>query len=69
MVRLLAAVGLVTALLVVPANAVPRANAANMSYGACKTKVMQDGRKLDSSCRCFCGRLCHVWIRECMAGR
>jgi len=60
--RLLAAVGLVTALLVVPANAAKKASAAKMTFGACKTKVMQDGRNLDTSApipkfASFCGTL------------
>jgi hypothetical protein len=42
--------------------------ATKMSFGACKTKVMQDPRNLDGKSRNYCGRSCMVKVRECMQG-
>lgn len=39
-----------------------------MSFGACKTKVMQDPRNLDGKSRNYCGRSCMVKVRACMQG-
>jgi hypothetical protein len=45
------------------------ANAATkMSFGACKTRVMQDPRNLDGRSRVYCGRSCMVKVRACMQG-
>ena len=49
--------------LVVPVTAQTK-----MSFGACKTKVMQDTRNLDGTNRNYCGRGCMVKVRECMRG-
>jgi hypothetical protein len=39
-----------------------------MSFGACKTTVMQDTRNLDGTNRNYCGRSCMVKVRACMRG-
>jgi len=39
-----------------------------MSFGACKTKVMQDGRNLDGNNRNYCGRGCMAKVRACQRG-
>jgi hypothetical protein len=49
--------------LVAPATAQTK-----MSFGACKTKVMQDPRNLDGKSRNYCGRSCMVKVRACMRG-
>jgi hypothetical protein len=42
--------------------------ATKMSLGACKTRIMQDSRNLDSTNRNYCGRGCMVKVRACMQG-
>jgi len=42
--------------------------AAKMSFGACKTRIMQDSRNLDGPNRNYCGRGCMVKVRACMQG-
>jgi hypothetical protein len=54
---------LVGVAIVVPAKAAPK-----MSFGACKTKVMQDSRNLDGPGRNYCGRGCLVKVRACVRG-
>jgi len=61
--KLVAVLGFVAALAVVPANAAPKA-----AFGACKTKVMQDSRNLDGPNRNYCGRGCMAKVRACMSG-
>jgi hypothetical protein len=39
-----------------------------MSFGACKTKVMQDPRNLDGTNRNYCGRGCMAKVRACQSG-
>ena len=51
--------GLVAIVVIVPASAAPK-----MSYGACRTKVMQDSRNLRHGT--FCDRACGAAIRRCM---
>ena len=55
--------GLAAALVIMPASAAPK-----MSFGACKTRVMQDSRNLDGPNRNYCGRSCMVKVRACMSG-
>ena len=50
------------------AVAAPASAAPKMSFGACKTKVMQDSRNLDGTNRNYCGRSCMVKVRACMNG-
>jgi hypothetical protein len=57
----LIAAGLVAMVVIVPANAAPK-----MSYGACKTKVMQDPRNLRQGT--FCDKACVAAIKRCQAG-
>ena len=61
--QLLVLAGLIAAVVVVPANDAPK-----MSFGACKTKVMQDARHLDGPNRTYCGAGCMAKVRACMSG-
>ena len=61
--KLAIVIGFVAALVVMPVSAAPK-----MSFGACKTKVMQDPRNLDGPNRNYCGRGCMVKVRACMSG-
>ena len=62
--KFLVVLGLATAVLVAPADAVAR-----MSYGECKTRVMNDpgGRYLVGKSRDRCGRACVAAARRCVA--
>jgi hypothetical protein len=55
--------GLVAMVVIMPASAAPKA-----SFGACKTKIMQDSRNLDGPGRNYCGRGCMAKVRACMSG-
>jgi len=55
-------------LLAIFAVAAPASAAPKMSFGACKTRVMQDPRNLDGTNRNYCGRGCMAKVRACMSG-
>ncbi len=59
MYKLLVLAGIIAAVLATPVGA-----AQKMSYGACRTKVMQDSRNLRHGT--FCDRACGAAIRRCM---
>jgi len=64
MYKLLVLAGIIAAVLATPvAAAAPKQK---MSYGACRTKVMQDSRNLRGGT--FCDRACGAAIRRCMHG-
>jgi len=61
--KLVMVMGFVAALAVIPASAAPK-----MTFGACKTRVMQDPRNMDGTNRNYCGRSCMAKVRACMSG-